>query len=82
MEIEALVLKKGGKSRKGKGFSKGELKKVGLDFASALRLGIPVDKRRRSIHEENIRLLEEHLSSLKPNRAAGPDEGKDTGSSR
>jgi len=74
MEIAALVLKKGRKTRKGKGFSREELKKVGLDFTSALRLGIPVDKRRKSIHEENVKLLEEYLRALKPNRTVQPSE--------
>jgi len=61
MEIEALVVRKGGKTRRGKGFSREELKKVGLDFRSALRLGIRIDKRRKTVHDENVRLLEDYL---------------------
>ncbi|MCE4617581.1 MAG: 50S ribosomal protein L13e [Desulfurococcales archaeon] len=47
--------------RTGKGFSKGELEAVGLTIKKALTLGIPVDKRRRSKHEENIETLRKFL---------------------
>ncbi len=51
--------------RRGRGFSVGELKAVGLTVRDAKRLGIPVDKRRRSVHEWNIENLREYLSSLR-----------------
>ena len=53
--------------RKGKGFSKLELAEVGLTIAKAKKLGIPVDPRRRSKHEWNIKILREYLESLKRN---------------
>jgi len=43
--------------RKGRGFSISEIKEAGLSFQEAKRLGIPVDRRRRSAWEENIRTL-------------------------
>lgn len=70
MEIEALVFKRGGRTREGRGFSKGELRRVELDFGAALRMGLRVDKRRRSVHEENVRLLEEFLRGLRAERKA------------
>jgi len=67
--MKPIVFKKGGKRRSGKGFSREELKKAGLSLKEALRLGIPVDSRRRTVHEDNInavkRLLEGKKASSK-----------------
>ena len=51
--------------REGRGFSLSELKAVGLTAEEAKRLSIPIDKRRRSTHEWNIRILQEYLNSIK-----------------
>ena len=51
--------------RIGRGFSKGELEAVGLTFKEALRLGIPIDRRRRTTHEWNIEILKEYLEKVK-----------------
>ncbi len=48
----------------GRGFSKGELEAVGLNFKTALKLGLRIDKRRRSIHEWNIQSLREYLKRI------------------
>jgi len=48
-----------GKRRKGKGFSLGELKAVGLSLREAKKMGISFDKRRKSVLEENVKMLEE-----------------------
>jgi ribosomal protein L13E len=45
MEVYAVVHRQR-KSRKGKGFSRGELKEVGLSLKQALKLGIQIDPRR------------------------------------
>lgn len=55
--IAPKVFKKEGKQRRGKGFSRKELRESGLDSKKALRLGIPVDSRRRTLHEENVKTL-------------------------
>lgn len=49
--------------RRGRGFSPAELREAGLSLEEARRLGIPVDKRRRSRHEHNVRILKEFLES-------------------
>jgi len=61
--LKPLVFKKGGKQRLGKGFSLDELKKVGLKPKQALKLGIPVDTRRRTVHKENVEKLKKLLEA-------------------
>ncbi len=61
MEVQAIV-KRGYRIRCGKGFSRAELKDAGLTLKQAIKLGIPVDPRRKSKHEENVKALMEHLS--------------------
>ncbi|OYT39985.1 MAG: 50S ribosomal protein L13e [Desulfurococcales archaeon ex4484_58] len=51
--------------REGRGFSRGELEAVGLDFKKALKLGLRIDKRRKSVHEWNIKALKEYLEKLR-----------------
>jgi large subunit ribosomal protein L13e len=65
MTIRSTVFKKGGKQRFGKGFSRGELKKAGLSLKEALKFRIPVDSRRRTVHEENVKAIKGFLESKK-----------------
>jgi len=60
VSIQAVVRRKT-KQRKARGFSRAELKEVGLGFKDALRLALPIDSRRRTKHEENVRTLKENL---------------------
>jgi len=61
-----IVYKKSGKKRSGRGFSREELKKAGISLKQALRIGLPVDIRRRTVHDENVKLVKKQLQSLKP----------------
>ncbi len=63
--VKPVVFKKGEKQRVGKGFSLGELKEAKLNLKKALKLGIPVDHRRRTTHEENIKTLKDFLETKK-----------------
>jgi len=67
MKIQSVVQKRKDRSRKGKGFSRGELKEANIDFRRALKLAIPIDLRRKTKHEENITALKAHFHKLKPN---------------
>jgi len=62
MRLQSIVQRKT-KSRKGKGFSRAELKEIGLDTKMALKLGIPIDPRRKTKHDENIRILKEAVKT-------------------
>ena len=64
MKIQPIVQKKGGRTKGGRGFSRGELREVGIDIKRALKLGISVDVRRKTKHEENVRRLKQFLHSL------------------
>jgi len=52
-----LVHRRDGKLVEGKGFSLDELKKAGSSLAEAVRLHVPVDPRRRTVHDENVEML-------------------------
>ncbi|MCD6535756.1 MAG: ribosomal protein L13e [Thaumarchaeota archaeon] len=51
-------------TRTGRGFSLNELRAAGITIDVAKRLGIPIDKRRRSSREENIQMLKEFLQKI------------------
>ena len=51
--------------RKGKGFSIGEIKAAGINITVAAKLGIPVDKRRKTIHEKNVETLKKYYQQFK-----------------
>ncbi len=55
--IKPIIFKKDGKKRCGKGFSREELKKARLSLREALKLSIPIDSRRKTIHEENVNTI-------------------------
>ena len=51
--------------REGRGFSVAEVQAAGLNPGEAEILGIPVDLRRKSTHEENVEILKEYIKSAK-----------------
>jgi predicted flap endonuclease-1-like 5' DNA nuclease len=76
MAIQAVV-RRGRRSREGKGFSRSELKQAGLSFRQALKLEIPADVRRSSEHEENVTALKTYLGGeLK--RESPPQDAAET----
>ena len=64
MAIVYVPGSRGRKKRLGRGFSIGELQSAGISLSEAKKLGIYVDKRRRSVHQENV----EYLKKLKESR--------------
>jgi len=64
MKIQSVVRKEKSSIRKGKGFSRGELKEAKIDFKQALKLAIPIDLRRKTKHPENVKIIKEHMRKL------------------
>jgi large subunit ribosomal protein L13e len=62
--IKPMVTCQTGKERLGKGFSPDEVRDAGLNPASARKLGIPIDWKRKSVREENITCLKAHADKL------------------
>lgn len=52
--------------REGRGFSLGEIKRAGLTPHEAKRLGIYVDKRRKTLHPINVQTLKGFYSIVTP----------------
>ena len=63
--IKPEILTPSGKQRSGKGFSLEELKKAGLNKAEAKKLEIPVDIRRRTAHDQNVKALKAYAETKK-----------------
>jgi len=64
MQPQPMVQKRKGRTRRGKGFSRGEVREAGADFRQALKLGVPVDLRRKTKYEDNIKILKQYLRGL------------------
>jgi ribosomal protein L13E len=63
--IKPKILKPDGKQRSGRGFSREELKKAGLNTAEAKKLEIPVDKRRKTAHDQNVEIIKAYAGKEK-----------------
>lgn len=62
---EPKVFKAGRKQRQGRGFSREEIRKADSSSAQALRLGLRVDSKRKTIHEENVEALKAYFADKK-----------------
>jgi len=70
--------------REGRGFSLGELSAAGLKVDEAFRLGVPVDRRRGTKHDDNVEKLKTYveeakkagISVKKPRMTAKPKRGR------
>ncbi len=61
----APIVKRGLKTRTGKGFSRDELKEAGLNAGEAKHLSIPVDTRRNTNYPENVEALKKWVVQAK-----------------
>ena len=58
--IKPTITKQNGKQKPGKGFSPNEIKQAGISKQKAKQMGLPVDERRKSTHEDNVKSLKAH----------------------
>lgn len=62
--------------REGRGFSLGELQKAGISIQEVRRLKIRIDKRRKSVHEENVQALKEYIDKVRAESKKSEEEKK------
>ncbi len=63
--ITPIVINQTGRKRRGRGFSPSELKEAGLNSADAKKLGVRIDRKRKTAHEENIKTLKAYVEKVK-----------------
>jgi ribosomal protein L13E len=63
--VKPEILTPTGKQRSGRGFSREELQKAGLNRAEAKKLKIPVDLRRKTAHDQNVKALKAYAEKKK-----------------
>jgi len=68
MAVRPKVLKRGLKLRDGRGFSREEMKKAGLSPSLATKLGFHIDSRRKTVHSQNVTILELALKGKLPRK--------------
>lgn len=51
--------------RRGRGFSRKEIKEANLSVGEARRFGLIVDLRRKSFHEDNVEVLKAYVEEMK-----------------
>ncbi len=74
--IKPMITAQSGKRRQGKGFSPDEIKEAGLNAGDARQLKIPVDRKRRTSHEDNIEALKAHMEKTPVKAAPKPAVAK------
>jgi ribosomal protein L13E len=70
--VKAVITKQNGKKSLGRGFSPTELEKAGLNKQLAKQIGIPLDIKRKSVHNENVETLKAHAAKAKSEAHAKP----------
>jgi len=60
------VFKNDGRQRFGRGFSREELKKAGSSLKEAVKLGLPVDDKRKTVHDENVEVAKAFMQQRRP----------------
>lgn len=63
--IKPQIFKQDGKQRSGKGFSKGEVSKADLTVMDARKIGLSVDLRRGTVHDENVEAIKAYTMKAK-----------------
>jgi ribosomal protein L13E len=77
-QIKVVVTNHNKKQNIGKGFSPTELQKAGVNKQQAKQIGLPVDVKRKTAHEQNITTIKEcaEKAKAKAQAAAKPKPQK------
>ncbi len=75
-QIKVVITKHNKKQNIGKGFSPTELEKAGVNKQQAKQIGLPVDIKRKSAHDQNITTIKECAEKAKAAAAAKPKPQK------
>jgi large subunit ribosomal protein L13e len=75
-QIKVVITKHNKKQNIGRGFSPTELEKAGVNKQQAKQIGLPVDVKRKSAHDQNIATIKEHAEKAKAAAAAKPKPQK------
>ena len=76
--LKIIITKQNGKQSDGQGFSPNELKEAGVNKQQAKQLGIRVDVKRKSTHQENVDCIKSHAQEAKTKAKAAPKKPKPT----
>jgi ribosomal protein L13E len=61
--LKIVITKQNGKKSIGQGFSPNELKEAGVNKQQAKQIGLRVDVKRKSTHQENIDSIKAHVKA-------------------
>jgi ribosomal protein L13E len=75
-QIKVVITKHNKKQSLGKGFSTTELEKAGVNKQQAKQIGLPVDVKRKSAHDQNITTIKKCAEKAKAAAAAKPKPQK------
>jgi large subunit ribosomal protein L13e len=75
-QIKVVITKHNKKQNIGRGFSPTELEKAGVNKQQAKQIGLPVDVKRKSVHDQNIATIKEHAEKAKAQAATKPKPQK------
>jgi ribosomal protein L13E len=70
--IKPQILKPDKRQRRGRGFSREELKKAGVNLQEARLIELPIDMRRRTAHDENVEAVKAYAAAEKAKRKPKP----------
>ena len=73
-QIKVVITKHNKKQSLGKGFSPTELEKAGVNKQQAKQIGLPVDVKRKTAHDQNIATIKEHAEKAKAQAKPKPQK--------
>ncbi len=74
--LKIVITKRNGRQSVGQGFSPNELKEAGVNKQQAKQIGLRVDVKRKSTHQENVDCIKSHAQEAKMKAEAAPKKPK------